>query len=189
MGRRLALVASEHPPVSLPPPSPSGPAHRGWPLTVATSGSPTTAMVRCRKSRSGNAAVHCAGRGNSRQPTCQRRTGVYDAPRTPGTGVRSRISVCILFTQRWLVPLRVHSQRGVTQHRPHPQLPQRRFTRPLRGRLRCPTSRPQPGWNPMKRVSARPRANHIIPLRTRKIRPRQIRKTKQWHRRPYGCTR
>jgi hypothetical protein len=117
MGRRLALVASEHPPVSLPPPSPSGPAHRGWPLTVATSGSPTTAMVRCRKSRSGNAAVHCAGRGNSRQPTCQRRTGVYDAPRTPGTGVRSRISVCILFTQRWLVPLRVPSQRGVTQRR------------------------------------------------------------------------
>jgi len=52
-----------------------------------------------------------------RQPTCQRRTSLYDAPRPQEPTSGPRIAVCILFTQRWLVPLRVHNPRGVTQRR------------------------------------------------------------------------
>jgi hypothetical protein len=42
------------------------------------------------------------------------------------------------------------------RHQPTPRLPRRCVTGRVRGGLRCPADRPEPGWNPITRASTRP---------------------------------
>ena len=52
----------------------------------------------------------------------------------------------------------------LVQQRTAPRLLERRAAGRVRGGLRCPTSRPATGWNPITRASIKPRANqsHVL---------------------------